>query len=1050
MKKTYRLLLSALLVTSALITNAATFVGNRTDFRDETIYFAMTTRFYDGDPTNNTYCWDGVLNVNDPEWRGDFKGLIDKLDYIKALGFTAVWITPVVENGSGLDYHGYHAMDFSKIDHRYVGKSDTDADADVAFQTLIDEVHKRGMKIILDIVLQHTGNFGEAHLCKMFEKDYSTDLGDISCMKVVPQSEGGKLPENYASMKPADQYGSRLALMKNTDFENNDIHNYWHHKAWFDWDDPSRWWGQIAGDCVDLNTEHPAVSSYIVDCYSRFIKMGVDGFRIDTAGHIPRLSFNNNFLPQFQEAAESAEAKAKRGDSPFFMFGEVCARSMEVIYRGANYNCSPCYYTWKETKDYPWDYNAASWDNVVAIPTPTEGSHDYETVSGHTNWESALQQGTDDLGHADEILRRSDNALLKGNDYHTPDHSDFSGLNVIDFAMHWNFNSAAGAFGVHTQDYLYNDATYNVVYVDSHDYAPDSNYRFSKDQATWAENLSLMFTFRGIPCLFYGSEVEFQKGKDIDKGAVLALKETGRAYFGGYIEGNVNVTDFAEYSDATGNMASTLTYPLARHIQRLNKIRAAVPALRKGQYSTEGCSGSLSFKRRYTEGDTDSYVLVTISGNSTFTNILNGTYVDAVTGDVKIVTDNTLTAECSGKGNMRVYVLNGPGKIGDDGKYLYDDASVDQPWAEWPDETMPDETWTKKPVTGGGETGGSGTREEPETATAPAMQAGEQAIFLYHESWNNATVWIWDSSNNYTGGSWPGEKLQYLGNNMYKWTYTGTDVIPEGASIIFSNNGNEQSPGNNEGGYKYVNGGVYKIGSARDPYEVISAKGPNVTISPQGGKFVGSQEVTITAANATSAWYKVGSGNEVPFTGTATFTIGADMNVGETVTVSWSATDGTDTTTGSAEFTKAESLTTVWHIFFDNSSTNWGKVNCYIYGSNECHEITGGWPGSAMTFNGEYYEYVVETSGALDECNVIFSNGSGTQTGNNVKVRNYGVYNYEGDTGITAGIINIPANDANTTTEYFNLQGIRIMKPAIPGIYITKKGNKVIKAYIHK
>ena len=106
MKTIYRLLLSALLVTSALITNAATFIGDRTDFRDETIYFAMTTRFYDGDPTNNTYCWDGVLNVNDPEWRGDFKGLIDKLDYIKALGFTAVWITPIVENASGLDYHG--------------------------------------------------------------------------------------------------------------------------------------------------------------------------------------------------------------------------------------------------------------------------------------------------------------------------------------------------------------------------------------------------------------------------------------------------------------------------------------------------------------------------------------------------------------------------------------------------------------------------------------------------------------------------------------------------------------------------------------------------------------------------------------------------------------------------------------------------------------------------------------------------------------------------------------------------------------------------------
>ena len=60
-----------------------------------------------------------------------------------------------------------------------------------------------------------------------------------------------------------------------------------------------------------------------------------------------------------------------------------------------------------------------------------------------------------------------------------------------------------------------------------------------------------------------------------------------------------------------------------------------------------------------------------------------------------------------------------------------------------------------------------------------------------------------------------------------------------------------------------------------------------------------------------------------------------------------------------------------------------------------------------MTFNGEYYEYVVETSGALDECNVIFS-GSGSQTRDNVKVRNYGVYNFNGDTGITTGCDGAP------------------------------------------
>ena len=227
---------------------AATLFPSRTDFRDESIYFVMTTRFYDGDATNNTHCWDGN-NPGDPAWRGDFKGLIEKMDYIKALGFTAIWITPIVENASGYDYHGYHAHDFSKVDHRYESEG-------VGFQQVIDEAHKRGMKIVLDIVLNHTGNFGEANLCKMFTRDWTKDQSDIdACMVPYTQKDGGKLPDNYLSLP--DQYGERLSLMKNTKGKNNDNHNYWHHYGHGGWDDPSRWWMQIAGDCVDLNTEHP-------------------------------------------------------------------------------------------------------------------------------------------------------------------------------------------------------------------------------------------------------------------------------------------------------------------------------------------------------------------------------------------------------------------------------------------------------------------------------------------------------------------------------------------------------------------------------------------------------------------------------------------------------------------------------------------------------------------------------------------------------------------------------------------------------------------------
>ena len=179
-----------------------------------------------------------------------------------------------------------------------------------------------------------------------------------------------------------------------------------------------------------------------------------------------------------------------------------------------------------------------------------------------------------------------------------------------------------------------------------------------------------MFTFRGIPCIYYGSEIEFQKGKMIDVGPNAPLSETGRAYFGDHIEGSVDVTDFAEYSNATGTMAETLNHPLAKHIQRLNLIRRQVPALRKGQYSTEGVSGSgMAFKRRYTGDGEDSFVCVSISGSATFTGIPSGTYTEVITGKT-VQCNGTLTTESVGKGNMRIYVLNGPGKIGEDGAYL--------------------------------------------------------------------------------------------------------------------------------------------------------------------------------------------------------------------------------------------------------------------------------------------------------------------------------------------------------------------------------------------
>lgn len=650
------------------------------DMREETIYFVMTTRFYDGDTGNDVHCWDDGTAGNgddDPAWRGDFKGLGEKLDYIKALGFSAIWVTPVVTNGSGYDYHGYHAMDLSTVDARYES-------SDYTYEDLIHDAHQKGMKIIQDVVLQHTGNFGEAHFCDLFTKDTTKDLGNLQESLIPTQylldTYGLKSPEEYWAQKPGVQYQQRLNLMKNVtysgdngnstgpqpaakDFSMDKISqsdtynpNNYYHTGYFqspNYDDWTTKFSQIAGDCVDLNTENPAVAEYVVDSYSKYMDMGVDGFRVDTVRHIPRVSLNIMFNDQLMDAAKAA------GKPNFYMFGEICTRYTSVWYRGHAEESTP-YYTWKESNS-KW---ADSWNWGTSA---SEINDNMNLVLQHYLEEDNYN------GDMDSTQPKSDNAYLDGITYHGSDRSMASGMDAIDFQMHRMFGSAKNAynFAVNNDQY-YNDATYSVMYVDSHDYAPeqpDETTRFTGGTQTWAENMDLMFTFRGIPCVYYGSEVEFKKGELIDKGTLISLENSGRAYFGDYLEGTVNATDFSEYT-ASGTVADTLASPLSKHLSKVNAIRRAIPALQKGQYTASNTyvtGGDMSYVRRYTDDNTDSLALVSISSGATFKNIPNGKYVDAVTGDVKYVTDGTLTVPELAKANMRVYVCCASGFTGIDG-----------------------------------------------------------------------------------------------------------------------------------------------------------------------------------------------------------------------------------------------------------------------------------------------------------------------------------------------------------------------------------------------
>ena len=1063
------------------------YTSNRTDFRDESIYFMMTTRFYDGDPSNNVLCWDNQeaqKSTKDPCWRGDFQGVIDKLDYIKALGFTAIWITPVVQNASGYDYHGYHASDFSKVDCRYQS-GDGKKSGDVMFQELIDKAHAKGIKIILDIVLNHTGNFGEEHFCKEFDRDTRLrNQADINaCM--IPNLE--TLGSDYPGLQPGYQYQRRLAMMKNTDGQNHDTHNYWHHFGNFNWDLPNRWWAQIAGDCVDLNTENNTVADYLVKCYGNFIKMGVDGFRIDTSGHISRLTFCKQFIPQFAALGKQYEDK-RLNKAPFFMYGEVCARFGSVQYRGQD-NLSPYYYTWKAPKDLMdgFDGSQSYWDTQ-------------EIYDSGTGYDAKLMPLCE-KDNADSP--ESNNTFMLNGAWHEPDYSQSSGFNVIDFPLHYNFSNAGSAYGLaKSGDMKYNDATFNVVYVDSHDYGPQPNdgVRFGGSDAQWAENLSLMFTFRGIPCLYYGSEIGFKRGAKIDNGPNGPLSDTGRAYFGGYITGDVTATDFGEYK-ASGNVDATLNHDLAQHLIRLNKIRQAVPALRKGQWTDDGCkaNGGIAFKRAYK----DSYALVALNGGATFTDCPAGTYTDLVTG--KTYTGSTITVDApNNQGQVRVLVKDWTGgKLIDDGAFIYETAAQHKGGQDYDGNQEAGTTWVDEaplqPVSVSLSPAGGSFRTNTVTVTAELSEdalsgwyqiegqdkvdltPGKPANFTIGEdmdfnqtktvTWSatssegektgkvtytkvdpNAAITVyvkadkapyihaWITGGKNLTGEWPGKVMDgpvEIDGAKY-WTYDFDNV--ESFNVILNNGSGAQS-----GEISGITGDTYleydgSTSAKKIDAPVNTVATAKVTLSPNGGDFQKTISVTATLSNnAKSGWYKIGNGEQVALTPgkAATFTLGADMMEGESQTVTWSATNAdNETKTGSATFNKLKEVviptpTGIYAYFL--APSDWTDVHAYVWTGGD--EYAGKWPGVACTKTGEKKNgldiWMWKYDGDKTElpAKIIFNNnGNGNNQTGNFDFVNGAVYNRDGKTNesVSTGINQVGSKKAPAKLKIYSINGVKV------------------------
>jgi glycosidase len=599
------------------------------DFREQTIYFVITTRFYDGDPANSFFCRDRIRfdsttgRAEDPHWRGDFRGLIQRLDYIRDLGFTAIWITPPVENRSGLDYHGYHPYDWTRIDPRLESPGAT-------YQDLINEAHARDIKIIQDVVINHSSQYGVRgqmwidHLPikyyvprgsaqgRVDNGPYQGNLGNYR-HPFREDNDNPMAPDWYRDRQARDPDGTVPLVDPLTGttlpsagyspgrffgVDAQGLDRAWYHQEGFiqggDWENTRRVQNtHIAGDCIDLNTENQVVRDYIINAINRYLDMGVDALRIDTVKHIER----GNLLEY---------VNAWKAHKPgLFVFGEN-------LVKGTGWG------------DLFGDDNAGSQIRPW--------------------WYTRL-----------------------GDDPRDPSSGGNSGFSVLDFGLFSTFrdNVSRGSFsqigGVLSRDWVYGDATQLVTFLQNHDVGPDNDFRFRFRGDDWmaACAYNLLWTIRGIPCLYQGEEIAFMRGAPQDViGNDDTLDSTGRAYFGDHL------TD--------DRLAQTQRHPLYRHIRRLNRIRRAVPALQKAPTSQVSEWGSgISFVRDFNNGESYAVVGLAVGGDQgvTVDGVRNGTYRDAVTGGEINVSGGSMTFSVHAS-SAGIWVLNGPGRIGEDEAWL--------------------------------------------------------------------------------------------------------------------------------------------------------------------------------------------------------------------------------------------------------------------------------------------------------------------------------------------------------------------------------------------
>lgn len=458
------------------------FYGTREPFAREAVYFVLTDRFVNGDPSNDHRDQGGANRTFDrpvpgaPPGKsdnigylgGDFKGLLDHAGYIREMGFGAVWITPIVDNpdeaftggyevkwgGMHTDrgktgYHGYWGVNFYRLDEHLPSPG-------LDFRALTAGLRQHGLKTVLDIVANHgspayTMPVDQPKFGEIYDKD-------------------GRLLADHQNLHPTQ-----------LDPIGNPLH---------------RWYNTRPGlaQLSDLNENNPEVLEYFVGAYSQWIDQGADAFRIDTIGWMPHEFWN----------AFSARIRAKRPG--FFMFAEA------------------------------FDYDAA-------------------TIAQHT------------LPHN-------------------------AGVSVLDFPLKERLDEVFGRKGggyervaerLYLTDGPYANPYELMTFYDNHDMP-----RMDADDEGFIDAHNFLFTARGIPVIYYGSEIGFERG--------TAEHAGNRNYFG------------------VENIEKARDHPIRRHLIRIAKVRQASRALQQGLQVNLLFEGDrAAFYRVYQEADAAQIALVLLN-----------------------------------------------------------------------------------------------------------------------------------------------------------------------------------------------------------------------------------------------------------------------------------------------------------------------------------------------------------------------------------------------------------------------------------------------------